>query len=289
VLDDGAEGDVQLGGWGGRPTSGDPIRLLDQGGRESPIDGHLGRGLEVGGSDPPARSVAQDERPASLTGRLEMSASGAVGGGDLDHVHGRRLDGWRGAPVGENDVVMTDSGGSQPAQAAVTDPGGAEQEVRCQREAERECRRQAEVLKRHAQRVAAGGLTARAATAMRPNGPVSIRPESSPLAAYPPSGGDSGAEEVGQILAWPLHGDDGSVLGALSVGLPEPVGPSEFIGQILVALVEQTGLALGRALESERRRGVELELTERHRMVTELTALVPGRAAPHRRRWSMWW
>jgi hypothetical protein len=63
-----------------------------------------------------------------------------------------------------------------------------------------------------------------AATAMRINGPVSIRPESSLLAAYPPSGGDSGAEEVGQILAWPLHGDDGSVLGALSVGLPSLSG-----------------------------------------------------------------
>jgi hypothetical protein len=37
----------------------------------------------------------------------------------------------------------------------VTDPGGAEQEVRRLREAERESRRQAEVLKRHAQRLAA--------------------------------------------------------------------------------------------------------------------------------------
>ena len=224
---------------------------------------------------------------------------------------------------------MTDSGGSPSTQAVGTDPGGAEHEVRRLREAERESRRQAEVLKRHAQRLAAAtsphevaettmlevkalgvtvaeltspaetglvvmasiGLTPEAltriasatladdlpaATAMRTNGPVSIRPESSPVAAYPPSGGDSDAEDVGQILAWPLHGEDGSILGALSVGLPEPVGPSESTSQILVALVEQTGLALGRALQSERRREVELELIERHRMVTELTALVPG-------------
>lgn len=250
MLDDGAEGDVQLGGRGGRPTSGDPIRLLDQGGRESSIDGHLGRGLEVGGSDPPARSVAQDERPASLADRLEMSASGAVGGGDLDHVHRRRLDGWRGAPVGENDVVMTDSGGSQPAQAAVTDPGGAEQEVRRLREAERESRRQAEVLKRHAQCLAAAAspheiaettmlkvkalgvtvaeLTSPADTGLLVMASIGLTPEA-----------------LARIASATLADDlpAATAMRTLSVGLPEPVGPSEFIGQILVALVEQTGLA----------------------------------------------
>jgi hypothetical protein len=139
---------------------------------------------------------------------------------------------------------MSDSGGSQPAQPSAADPGGAEQEVRRLREAERESRRQAEVLKRHAQRLAAaasprevaettmlevkalGATVAEltspaetgllvmasiglnpdalarigsatlcddlpAATAMRTNGPVSIRPESSPL-AYPPVRGRLG-------------------------------------------------------------------------------------------------
>ena len=58
------------------------------------------------------------------------------------------------ALVGKNDVVMTDSGAAQPAQTAGTGRDGVEQEVRRLREAERESRRQAEVLKRHAQRLA---------------------------------------------------------------------------------------------------------------------------------------
>jgi PAS domain S-box-containing protein len=113
------------------------------------------------------------------------------------------------------------------------------------------------------------------AVTMRTDAQVSIRPAAAKQ-AYPAAAMEAGAIPLAQILAWPLHDASGSVLGALSIGLEEPLPPSAPVMQILVALVEQAGLALGRALETERRREVERELTERHRMVTELTALVPG-------------
>jgi PAS domain S-box-containing protein len=63
-----------------------------------------------------------------------------------------------------------------------------------------------------------------------------------------------------ELMVWPLRSADGSVLGALGVGVVHPEFLDAPLVDLLAALAEQVGLALGRATEFERRRAVEAEL-----------------------------
>jgi hypothetical protein len=84
VLDHREPRRVELVGGGGGPPPGDPVGLLDEGGREPERGRNRCRRCEVRGLDAAARTVAEDDGAARFVDGLQVDARGPVRRWHLD-------------------------------------------------------------------------------------------------------------------------------------------------------------------------------------------------------------